>query len=92
MDRLSAPENGHPAALAFVDRKGACNQETLATRPAPQNPAHAGLVFITKYPMPWFKASSDNPIAKEIAKLLSAVCFAKSSSTSRLTASFEYVG
>ncbi len=42
----------------------------LAARPEPKDPENAGLVFITKYHDSWAKDTSDNPISKEMAKLL----------------------
>jgi integrase len=46
----------------------------LAERPGAKDAAHNGLVFITKYGGTWGKDTSDNPIAKETAKLLKALC------------------
>jgi integrase len=45
-------------------------KEALARRPAPKREEHAGLVFITKYGLPWEKAGGDNAIGYEVAKLL----------------------
>src|SRR5262249_35927760 len=45
-------------------------REALAKRPAPKDPEHAGLAFITKYGLTWGKDTPDNPVAKEFAKLL----------------------
>jgi integrase len=56
-------------------------REVIARRPAAKDPANAGLVFLTKYGASWFKEPPvrlkkediqgvDNPIAKEMAKLL----------------------
>jgi integrase len=42
----------------------------IAARPEPKDAEHAKLVFITKPGAPWCKATSDNPISKEMAKLL----------------------
>jgi integrase len=42
----------------------------LARRPEPKDPAHAGLVFITKYRQSWFKTESAGPLILEIRKLL----------------------
>ena len=48
-------------------------REALARRPDPKDPAHAGLVFITKYGLPWAKDSADQTLAKEFGKLLRAL-------------------
>jgi integrase len=45
-------------------------REVLGDRPAPKNPEHAGLVFVTKYGAPWAKLTTDNTLAKEVGKLL----------------------
>jgi integrase len=42
----------------------------LACRPRSKSAANARLVFITKHGLSWSKDTSDNPISKEIAKLL----------------------
>jgi integrase len=42
----------------------------LDKRPTPKDKADAGLIFITKYGLPWGKETADNPITKETAKLL----------------------
>lgn len=45
-------------------------RESIATRPKPHDEADNGMVFLTKYGQRWAKESSDNPISKEIAKIL----------------------
>jgi len=45
----------------------------LEVRPEPKDPAHAELVFITKYGASWSKPGYDNPVAKETVKLLKAI-------------------
>ena len=42
----------------------------IAERPKPKQPEHANLVFVTKYGGPWAKDTNDNPITKEMRKLL----------------------
>jgi integrase len=44
--------------------------EVLAKRPAPKNPADAGLLFITKYGLAWCKETTTNPVSQETRKLL----------------------
>jgi integrase len=48
-------------------------RKAIAQRRAPKDPAHAGLVFITKYGQPWAKETSDSPVSKEMRKLLGTV-------------------
>jgi len=45
-------------------------KESLALRREPKDPAHAGLVFITKYRGPWARETPDNPVTPEFRKLL----------------------
>src|SRR6185369_5506585 len=40
-------------------------REALAVRPTPKAPADEGLVFITKYGLPWAKETRDNPVSQE---------------------------
>jgi integrase len=48
-------------------------KEALARRPEPKDPDNAGLLFITKYGMPWAKDTETNPVSQETAKLLKAL-------------------
>jgi integrase len=45
-------------------------QEALARRPAPKNPADAGLVFITRFGQSWHTDTTESPISYEVGKLL----------------------
>jgi integrase len=45
-------------------------REALAHRPEPKKAEDASLFFVTKYGLPWAKDTSDNPITKEMRKLL----------------------
>ncbi|NLF71667.1 MAG: tyrosine-type recombinase/integrase [Candidatus Anammoximicrobium sp.] len=45
-------------------------REVIASRPTPKDAADKGLVFITKYGKSWHKDTPDNPISKEMRKLL----------------------
>jgi integrase len=64
------PKTGIPRrCLLWPETIGAL-RDVLAKRHESKNPAHAGLVFITKYGDSWGKETSDNPIAKEFSKLL----------------------
>jgi integrase len=48
-------------------------REALARRPEPKDDAHAGLLFVTKYGLPWAKDTPDSPVSKETMKLLDAL-------------------
>jgi integrase len=45
-------------------------REASGRRPEPKAEGHAGLVFITKYGLPWAKDIADQTLAKEFGKLL----------------------
>jgi integrase len=47
-------------------------RDWLKARPKPAKEEHAGLVFLTRAGDSWAKATSDNPVSKETAKLLRA--------------------
>lgn len=48
-------------------------REAPAARPNPKDEAHADLVFVTKYGLPWAKDTADQTLAKEFGKLLRAL-------------------
>jgi integrase len=48
-------------------------REALAARPEPENPDHAGPLFVTKYGKPWAKDSSANPVSAEFRKIVTAL-------------------
>jgi integrase len=45
-------------------------KEVLANRPKPKQAEHAGLLFITRYRLPWSKDKSSGPVSQEMRKLL----------------------
>jgi integrase len=86
----------HARPKTGIDRRGPLWQETvealraaLAKRPAPKNPEHGQLVFVTKYGLPWVKVACeqqedgtlkvkcDDAISKEMAKVLKALGLAR---------------
>jgi integrase len=64
------PKTGIARRCALWPETMAAINESMAKRPQPKDPANAGLVFVTKYGLPWHKDSSDHTLAKEYAKLL----------------------
>jgi integrase len=64
------PKTGVPRRCPLWPETVAAVREALAGRPEPKKAEHAGLVFVTKYGGTWGKDSSDNPVAKETAKLM----------------------
>ena len=45
-------------------------KQAIANRPKPRESADAGMVFITKYGLRWGKDTRDNPVTKEMVKVL----------------------
>jgi integrase len=45
-------------------------KDAIAVRPEPHDADNTGLAFITKYGESWAKETTDNPVAKEMRKLL----------------------
>ena len=76
-------ENGwitYPRPKTGVHRRAALWPETvealkvvLAARPEPKDVAHSELVFITQTGQSWHKNTGDNPISKEMRKLLNGL-------------------
>jgi integrase len=69
------PKTGIPRRAPLWPETADALRDALSKRPEPHDPAHAGLAFITKYGAPWGKDIPDNPLAKEMAKLLKALDF-----------------
>jgi integrase len=67
------PKTGIPRRAPLWPETVAAIQEALARRPEPRKEEHKALVFVTKYGDTWGKDTSDNPISKEMAKLLKAL-------------------
>jgi integrase len=67
------PKTGIPRRCPLWPETIEAIREASAARPAPKDEAHAGLVFITKYGLPWAKDSADQTLAKEFGKLLRAL-------------------
>ncbi|MSQ97661.1 MAG: hypothetical protein EXR98_24360 [Gemmataceae bacterium] len=64
------PKTGIPRRTPLWPETVEAIKEVIDNRPTPNNPAHAGLLFVTKYGGTWGKDTSDNPISKEMRKLL----------------------
>jgi integrase len=67
------PKTGIPRRCVLWPETAVALREALAKRPEPKDPADAGLVFVTKYGLPWGKDTSDTPLSREMAKLLRAL-------------------
>lgn len=67
------PKTGIPRRCPLWPETVQAIREASAVRPEPKKEEHAGLVFITKYGLPWAKDSADQTLAKEFGKLLRAL-------------------
>jgi integrase len=67
------PKTGIPRRCPLWPETVRAIRGAAEVRPAPKDPKHAGLVFITKYGLPWAKDTPDSPVAKETKKLLTTV-------------------
>src|SRR5262249_5057649 len=64
------PKTGIQRRAPLWSETVAALREALTSRPTPKDEADADLVFITKYGGRWFKGTYDNPVSKEMGKLL----------------------
>jgi integrase len=64
------PKTGTPRRCPLWAETIAAVREALARRPDPKGAEQAGLVFLTKYGDVWTKATGDDAVNKETAKLL----------------------
>jgi integrase len=67
---FARPKTGIARRVPLWPETVAAVREVLAKRPEPKAAAHADLVLITKYGDTRGKDTSNNPISKEVAKLL----------------------
>lgn len=67
------PKTGIPRKCKLWPETAEALKEAIAHRPEPKKAEHADLLFITKYGDSWGKDTSDNPISKEVAKLLKSL-------------------
>jgi integrase len=72
------PKTGIPRRVPLWPETVEAIREATDCRPTPKNATNAGLVFITKYGLPWAKDSkkgADQTLAKEFGKLLRSMKF-----------------
>jgi integrase len=68
--RYPRPKTGIERRCPLWPETVAALREAMASRPAPKDPADAGLVFLTKYGGSWHSGGTDNPLSAETSKLL----------------------
>lgn len=86
------PKTGIPRRCPLWPETITAIQEALANRPLPKDAKNKGLVFITKYGEPWFKVNIDNPVSKEMRKLLDKIDIKGGRNFYCLRRGFETVG
>jgi integrase len=67
-------------------------KEALAKQPGPKDPKDAGLFFLTKYGGSWHKETEDNPLSKEMRKLLDSLDINGHRNFYALRHTFETIG
>jgi integrase len=67
------PKTAAPRRCSLWPETVQALRDALAKRPTPKSDEDAQLVFITKYGLSWSKDTSDNPVSKEVSKLLKAL-------------------
>lgn len=67
------PKTGIKRRCVLWPETVAAIRDALAVRPQPKENEDAGLVFVTKYGLPWAKETADQTLAKEFGKLLKAL-------------------
>jgi len=66
------PKTGIPRRCPLWHETVQAIREATEHRPEPKKEQNEGLVFITKYGLPWAKDTADQTLAKEFGKLLRA--------------------
>jgi integrase len=67
------PKTGIPRRVPLWPETIEALKEAIAKRPTPKGATNPKLVFITKQGMSWAKETCDNPITKEMAKVLNEI-------------------
>jgi len=86
------PKTGIPRRCPLWPETVAAVREALDRRPEPKKPEHAGLAFITKYGGAWAKDIPDNPLSKEMRKLLDTLGINGCRNFYALRHTFETIG
>jgi hypothetical protein len=64
------PKTGIARRCSLWPETVAALRDALTKRPEPKSEGDAGLFFVTKYGLSWYKDTPDSPLSKETAKLL----------------------
>jgi len=71
------PKTGIDRRCPLWPKTIAALREAIAARPKPKEPEADGLAFVTRTGASWSKDTMDNPVAKEMAKVLKALGLAR---------------
>jgi integrase len=86
------PKTGIDRRCPLWPETVAALREALAGRPNPKNPADAGLVFITRYGLPWAKDTENSVVSKEMRKVLDTLGINGHRNFYGLRRTFETIG
>jgi integrase len=86
------PKTGIPRRCPLWPETVEAIKDALAKRPAPKEAENAGLVFVTKYGLPWHRQVEDGPVSKEMRKLLNKLHIDGHRNFYALRHTFETVG
>jgi integrase len=86
------PKTGIPRRCPLWPETVAALREVLANRPEPKDQADGDLVFITQRGLSWHKKTEDNPISKEMRKLLDSLHIDGHRNFYALRHTFETIG
>jgi integrase len=67
------PKTGINRRCSLWPETVAAIREALAARPAPKEPADAGLVFLTSHGLPWARDNTPSTVSNEFTRLLRAL-------------------
>jgi len=67
------PKTGIPRRCLLWPETAQAIRDALASRPKPKKEQHAELVILTRCGDSWHKDTPDNPISREMGKLLRAL-------------------
>jgi integrase len=89
---LGRPKTGIPRRCALWPETIAALRVALRCRYRPQNPADAGLVFLTKFGRPWHKATWQSPLSEVMKRFLDGLNINGGRNFYCLRRGFETVG
>jgi integrase len=86
------PKTGITRRCALWPETVAALREAIARRPEPKDPKDAELAFVTRLGVSWYKSDKDNPVSKEMRKILDALGVNGARNFYALRHTFETIG